>query len=347
MLCKYAVALRLAFRTSTTRRFIYLGQHFIRGLPEEIELAAPVSIAGRKYLPSSESPGIPKFLSGPREDYPLLLKAQNGPSATLVQWAKRSRDVINEAYDKFNKDGSAVAILFRGLPIRNAEDFSEWVNNLGYDNVSSRQATGLLPEIAKNVASGSEEPKEYTIEPHNEQAYSSFHPKIFTICSFKKARYGGQTAIADAREVGRRLDPSFVGKCKRKNLRYWQYLPDKMSKHKSLVYKSWQRQFGMNDQTKVEDFLGSRGYSFKWEGKNLIMWKNLPPTTIHPFSGDHIWFNQMAANHCTYLKVMPLFEDIHLPNKEYPYHTTFGDGEEIGQDCIDEVRRAKWECLWV
>lgn len=345
MFCKYAPVLPTALRG----RFFHFGEHFIRGSQKEIELAVPVHLAGRKYLASSNSPGFPKFLSGPREDYPLLLKAQNGEGTTIVQWAKRSKAVFEDALRSFQRDapdGPAVAILFRGLPIRNEKDFSELVNNLEYQTGSYQKSTGLLPEIAENVAAGALEPKEYTIETHNEQAYSTFYPTIITICNFKKAQYGGETAIADVREVGRKLDPSFVDKCERKLLRYWQYLPHEMNERFSkLGYRNWQQQFGMDDQKKLEDYLTNQGYSFEWKNNppTLVKWKNMPPTTVHPRTGDRIWFNQMAANHCSYHQAMPSFNGIELPNKEYPTHTTYGDEEEIEPDRIDEVRRAKWE----
>ena len=341
MFCKYALVPGL--QASTIHRFLHLGEHFVRGSQREIELTVPVNLAGRKYLASSNTLGFPKLLSGPTEDYPLLLKAQNREGATIAQWAKRSKEIIEEALKGFQKGGPAVAILFRDLPIRNAKDFSQWLNNLEYEYGSYKKSTGLLPEIAENVAAGSEESKESTIEPHNEQAYSTFYPTVFTMCTFEKAPHGGETAIADAREVLRKLDPNFVDKCERKLLRYWQYLPDKMSKHSSNVYKTWQHQFGIHDQMEVTEYLTDQGYNFEWEKNNLFLWKILPPTNVHPRTGDRIWFNQMAANHCSYHQATPLFEGIHLPNKEYPYHTTYGDGEEIGQNRIDEVRQAKWE----
>ena len=37
-----------------------------------------------------------------------------------------------------------------------------------------------------------------------------------------------------------------------------------------------------------------------------------------------------------------MFEDVQMANREYPHHTTYGDGEEIDQEDIDMVRCAKW-----
>ena len=74
---------------------------------------------------------MPECLSSPSEEknYPLLLKAQDSKGASMTHWAKRSRDVIEEAYCEFQSHGSAVAILFRGLPISIATEHdlnAEW-----------------------------------------------------------------------------------------------------------------------------------------------------------------------------------------------------------------------------
>ena len=324
-------------------RQLHLGEHFIRGSSKEIVLTSAVRLAGRKYLPGSHVTGFPKFLSGPREDFPLLVKAQHSQEATLKHWAKRSREVIEEAYRKYEHDGTAVAILFRGLPVRNAKDFSVWSTNLGYE--SFRYVGGTFPrnEIEENVADGAAfEDKLFSIEPHNEMAYSVRYPKIFTISSFKTAQWGGETAICDVRNLLGKLDPSLVRKCERKGIRYSNYVRDK-NDETNLFFKSWQQQFFTEDSSKVEAYLRENGYSVEWKGSSLVYWHILPPFISHARSGERLWFTQVTGSHCSYLASTPFFEGVKLPNKKYPFHTTYGDGEEFEQDAIDEYRRVNWE----
>ena len=324
-------------------RHLHLGEHFIRGSSKEIELTSAVRLAGRKYLSGSHVAGFPEFLSGPRrEDFPLLVKAQNGQEATLKHWAKRSREVIEEAYRKYEHDGTAVAILFRGLPVRNAKDFSVWSTNLGYKSFRYVGGTGPRNEIEENVADGAHDDKVFSIEPHNEMAYNVGYPKIFTISSFKTAPWGGETAICDVRNLLGKLDPSFVEKCERKGVRYWHYVRDENDGGK-LLFKSWQQQFFNKDSSKVEAYLRQKGYSVEWEGSSLVYWHNLQPFISHARSGERLWFTQVTASHCSYHASTPFFEGVMLPNKKYPFHTTYGDGEEFEQDAIDEYRRVNWE----
>ena len=327
-----------------TRRSLHLGEHFTKGSSNEIELRTRVPIAGRKNLPSSNTAGFPKFLSGPRENYPLLVKAVNGQASTVEQWAKRSREVIDEAYREYDKSGSAVAILFRGLPVVNAEDFSRWGNNLGYEPYA--YVGGITPryETVENVAVGSLDSKEVNIEPHNEMSYSVNYPKIFTMSCFKKAPWGGETAICDIREVLPELDQSFVEKCERKSIRYWHYLPDGKSKDEGKTYQTWQMQFQTEDRSDVEAYLKRNKYEWEWEGRNLFYWNNLVPFISHPRSGERLWFNQIIACHYTFFVKNPDFEGMQLADRrKYPYHTTYGDGEEIEDALIDDYRRVTWE----
>lgn len=333
----------IKLRLARSHRSLHLGEHFSRGSFKEIQLTVPVPLAGRKYLPSYDTPGFPKFLSGPRENFPLLVKARNEQETTLTHWAKRSREVIEEAYRKYEKDGSAVAILFRGLPVTNEKDLSEWVNGLGYEHFSYVGGTAPRVEIERNVAGGSNDPKEFTVELHNEMSYNVNCPKMFIISSLKTAPQGGETAISDVRDVFAKLDPSFVERCERKLIQYWRNRPDEKTKEERTIFLSWQHQFHTQEMSEVEDYLNDKGYSFEWDGTTLSYSHKKGPFIFHPVTGECLWFNQVAMSHCSNHKYSPLFEGINLPSNKYPAHSTFGDGEEIKLDMIHEVRRVSWE----
>ena len=79
---------------------------------------------------------------------------------------------------RYERNGTAVAILFRGLPNANERDFSEWVNNLGYQPFA--YVGGIVPrnEVEPNVSEGAQDDSSITFEPHNEMAYSPRYPKV-------------------------------------------------------------------------------------------------------------------------------------------------------------------------
>ena len=82
-------------------RSLHMGEYFTRGSLHEIALQTAVPLAGRQYLVSSNSPGFPKYLSGPKEDFPMLVKARNGQEADIKHWALRCREVIDQAYQRY------------------------------------------------------------------------------------------------------------------------------------------------------------------------------------------------------------------------------------------------------
>ena len=79
---------------------------------------------------------------------------------------------------RYEKDGTAVAILFRSLPNKTGNDLSEWVNNLGFEPF--KYVGGVSPryEIEPNLDDGAQDENVITIEPHNEMSYSNNFPKV-------------------------------------------------------------------------------------------------------------------------------------------------------------------------
>lgn len=89
-------------------------------------------------------------------------------------------------FRRYEKDGTAVAILFRGLPNSDGSCLSEWVNNLGFEPFT--YVGGVTPrnEIQPNVDDGAHDENVMTIEPHNEMSYSTSFPKV---PSFRQGRW--------------------------------------------------------------------------------------------------------------------------------------------------------------
>ncbi len=279
--------------SSGARRISHWGKHFRVGSQDELKLSKSVTLAGRDFLPGSRMPGFPEFLSGPRKNIPLYLKANSEKQFTAATWGLYSREIIDMAYEQYEKSGVVVAILFRGMPIQTTDDYNEWVNALNFDNIPYAEPA-LTPRIAELVASGSTEPSDYTIEPHNERAYISTYPEIFSMCMFKKSADGGETAIVDNRETLKKIDPRLMEKCDRKQFRCTRYLPDANGGHPTSAYKSWQQQFHTDDKTKVESELKNSDDNFEWhKGNNLLLWQYRPAFMQHPKSGS-----ACGSTHC-------------------------------------------------
>ena len=165
--------------------------------------------------------------------------------------------------------------------------------------------------------------------------------QIFAISCLKKSRWGGETAICDNRDIHVKLDPALVQKCEERKIRYWNCLHSKNSDKN--CYQSWKMRFKTEDKGEVNEFLKNENYNYYWEKNSLFYWKDLSPTTMHPISGEQLWFNHLTSSHASYYDDIPCFEEHKLALKEYPTHTTYGDGEEFAQYEIDHHRRCVWE----
>ena len=129
--------------------------------------------------------------------------------------------------------------------------------------------------------------------------------------------------------------------CQDKGIRYWTCLHSKDSD--KCIYQSWQLRFITEDKDEIDDFLRGEKYSHYWEGNTLFYWRNLPPTTTHALSGEQLWFNQIGMHHGSHYPDTRKYEDFKLANKEWPTHSTYGDGREFEKYEIDNYRRCTWE----
>ena len=128
-------------------------------------------LQGRQFLPGSSEGGFPEFLAEPRDSFPLAVRVNNSNQSSLPELTTKCMEYVEENILH------SPALLFRGLPAKTAEDFSIIAqaiqNQFCYDG-----GTGYRTTIDKKrmVTTASEEPYEYTIEPHNEMSYTRISP---------------------------------------------------------------------------------------------------------------------------------------------------------------------------
>ncbi len=198
-------------------------RYFCQGSAEDIKLPRPVQLAGRKYLPGSSVPGFPKQLSSPREGFPLVLKARtdaNWESKSVEFWSECFKEQISELYKDFqNGINEPVAVLLRGLPIKTTKDFSRFVQALNFEFFLYQGGGGIRDKVDDFVLTGAGEPKEYSVELHNDMSYSINYPSKFIITCLKKSSFGGETAICNGRELTANLCADLKAKFERKGIR--------------------------------------------------------------------------------------------------------------------------------
>ncbi|CAH1255168.1 Hypp1471 [Branchiostoma lanceolatum] len=279
----------------------------------------PARIRGRKWLPGSASPNYPEFLKPPKDGYPYVFTPEDGTTASPEECAVAMRKVVHELLEK-NKNG---AVLFRGLPLQTAEDFSSVVNNLGLKLMGYEAGDGVRREIAKGVNTASDDPPEFCIEPHNEFAYTPLFPE--------------KTVIADVREILPRLDKDVVDKFEKLGVMYWHHLPS----HTPGAYLSWQEAFQTEDRAAVEKYMVANNTNWRWEDDKLSWWITRPP--MFKYRGEKLWFCGIHVINASYFKAHPLWFNKDIPDHDFPFNTYYGDGTDIEAEVIQHIRDVEWK----
>lgn len=104
-------------------------------------------------------------------------------------------------------------LLFRGMPIHNADDFSRFAHAFGF---RPHEIIGIVvnrPELAPNVTPASEAPKEVLIHSHNESPQVPHAPEYVFFYAHKVPSRGGETPMSSSLELFHRAReeiPEFI-----------------------------------------------------------------------------------------------------------------------------------------
>ncbi|XP_078575909.1 dapdiamide synthesis protein DdaC-like [Branchiostoma floridae x Branchiostoma japonicum] len=300
------------------------------------QLAAhPVRIRGRKWLPGSHSPQFPEFLAPPKDGYVHVFTPVEKVDCSPEECAPAMRQVIRNVLER-RKEG---ALLFRGLPLATAEDFSRALVNLGLKLTNYEGGSGVRQRLAEAVDTASDDPPEFCIEPHNEMAYTPHFPeKVMFFCLDPPSPgAGGETVIADVREILPRLDKDVVDKFEKLGVMYWHHLPS----HTPGAYLSWQKSLQTEDRAAVEKHMRANNTSWKWEDDNLSWWITLP--SMLTYRGEKLWFCAIHGNNASYFKAHPLWFDKDIPDHHFPFTTYYGDGTDIKAEVLQHIRDVHWQ----
>ncbi|XP_077864783.1 uncharacterized protein LOC144350474 [Saccoglossus kowalevskii] len=135
-------------------------------------------LAGRQWLPGGRSSQnkYPQYIASPRDNFPAVytlpsaIKSESLDEDTMRKLSETARDLIER---KLHIHG---AILFTDMSLINADDFSRFMNGLGYSLAGYEGGTAVRHNVASSVLTASNDPPSYTIEPHNEMSYTDNYP---------------------------------------------------------------------------------------------------------------------------------------------------------------------------
>ncbi|KAF4779576.1 taurine catabolism dioxygenase TauD [Colletotrichum scovillei] len=199
-------------------------------------------------------------------------------------------------------------LLFRGLPIHGAEDFSKFAHAFGY---KPHEIIGIVvdrPLLAPNVAPANESPKEVLIYNHNESPQVPHAPEYVFFYNHKAPAKGGETPVSSSLELFQRAKneiPEFIQALTEKGiLSRVTYKFDKQYTGGSTLKQAFGKDFLDGDSVtikreKIEAQIARYGRgkhtTWEWIDDGVILTHRLPAIRTQPGTGLPTLFTGLAA----------------------------------------------------
>jgi alpha-ketoglutarate-dependent taurine dioxygenase len=274
---------------------------------------------------------IPARLAGARRllpDRPLPVVVEP-PHAGDLAWLADHRSELDELLV------GPGALLLRGFDVAALERFRELVRVFTDDLLDYTYQSTPRSRVGDGIFTSTEYPADQEIPLHGEMSFARRWPmRIWFGCLTAPAEQG-ETPIADARAVCRRIDPAVRERFARLGVMY-------VRNYHPYLDLPWQDVFNTSDRDEVEAFCRRTGIGVEWKEGDLLCTRQVCQGVAgHPRTGEPVWFNQAHLFHVSSLpdeareSLELSFDEADLPRNAY-----YGDGSPIGADELREVRRA-------
>lgn len=265
---------------------------------------------------------------GPGMTLPLVIRPSI-EQVNLIAWATENCNFIERELLRHG------AVLFRDFPVASLDVFQEFCRTLSGELLEYRERSSPRSKVHGNVYSSTDYPSEQTIFLHNEHSYSLTFPlRLYFFCETPAAG-GGETPIADTRKVFRLIDPLVAARFIEKKWMYVRNFGDGFG-------LSWQTVFQTDDKSAVERYCEAADIEVEWKAGNRLRTRQVRDAiTVHPRTGEQVWFNHATFFHVSTLAtriretLLAEFAEQDLPNNSY-----YGDGSPIEAEVMEHLRAA-------
>ncbi|MEZ2338345.1 TauD/TfdA family dioxygenase [Mucilaginibacter sp. RCC_168] len=227
------------------------------------------------------------------------------------------------------------AVLFRGIKINTASDFEKLTNFINPTPFDYVDGNSPRTKLTSKVYTSTEYDSSLPITLHNELSYASKWPSRLMFCCIVAAQAGGETPIADSREIFLNMDKRLIKEIEEKKIKYIRNLHGGRG-----LGPSWQSTFETNEMADVERHCRENDISYQWTRGGGIKLIQLRDGIIqHSISGEKVWFNQIDQFHPLHLsaEIYESLLSIYRKEEDLPTYVCFGDDTEITRDMIEEI----------
>jgi alpha-ketoglutarate-dependent taurine dioxygenase len=280
----------------------------------------------RKVMRLSQEDLIKMGYLDPEKRFPLVIEPQTD-SFNLVAWTESSREFVERQLLEHG------AILFRGFNIEGLSHFEKCARAISGELLDYRERAAPRQEVGSRVYTSTEFPADQSIPLHHEMAYSHNWPtKIWFFCA-QPAQQGGNTPIANDREVLSLIDQKIKARFMEKKVMY-------VRNYGEGLDMSWQTAFQTEDRASVEEYCRNAKTQFEWRTDDRLRTRQVRQVVVkHPKTGELVWFNHAHLFHISNLTaevrnaLLSEFKDDEVPRNAF-----YGDGSPIESSILDEIR---------
>tara|TARA_R110000744_G_scaffold38995_12_gene88920 strand:+ start:1403 stop:2389 length:987 start_codon:yes stop_codon:yes gene_type:complete len=241
-----------------------------------------------------------------------------------VIWANSYVNLLNDLLLEYG------AILMRGFDIGGAEKFNNLFSAVCGNPIEYKNRTSPRERVHENVYTSTSHPSDQNIYMHTENSYSEIYNRIISFYCLVPPIIGGETPIADERQLLASLKKETVEKFRKKGIRY-------VRNTFPGIGLDWKTIYQTDDKEKVNQKLKALDYDFVWVDQDhlKVNW-NLPAFQKHPVTNQEMWFNHMYFGHKSLYNpgILEFFKEENLP-----FVTYYGDGTEIEKEIIEEIQK--------
>lgn len=264
----------------------------------------------------------------PDKSLPLVIRpALEGLNP--ASWLVKNRQLAEELLLKHG------GLLFRDFNVKLVADFEQFIKAVSPHVLEYHERSSPRSQVGDGIYTSTDYPPSHSIFLHNENSYQVTWPlKVMFFCSTPAGR-GGDTPIADCRNIFRRISEKIKARFLEKKWMYVRNFGDGFG-------LSWQTVFQSADKAVVEEHCRRNKIEVEWkQGDRLRTRAVRPATARHPRTGETVWFNHATFFHISTLEatmrdvLLAQFEEQDLPTNTY-----YGDGSPIEASALDELREA-------
>lgn len=264
-------------------------------------------------------------------NFPVLIQPRM-EHVDLADWIRQNKSTVEQKRQRFG------GILFRGFAIPSVEAFQKAFSQVTAQPLHYTNRTSPRTLVNDHVYTSTDHPADQYIKMHTESSYAPAWPLSIGFFCFQPSVTGGETPIADVRQVYQKLKPATIETFRQKEVMYVRNM-------RKGIGLSWQEVYQTDDKAVVEAFLKKEGMSFEWitEDHLRVKWVR-SAIRKHPTTGEWIWFNHAYFYHK--ISLDPTLLSM-VAEADLPFTVYFGDGSVIEDQIIQEIEEAYAQSLIV